>query len=167
MKEVIQGIAQFPISLTVAEADGVTWKCGEDDYSARFVAAGTWHLIRERKVEVQWHRLIWFPQGVPRYDFISWLTVWDRLRTGHRTSKWGQPQVCLFSGEPDETRHHLFFACTISFTTNNIAQYVNQTKSCKNEIIVVVMALVYIARYPTFFPSSFSQVVDSTHYRAS
>ncbi|KAF2619205.1 hypothetical protein F2Q68_00041725 [Brassica cretica] len=66
---------------------GVTWKCGADDYSTSFVAAEAWHLILR-----------------------------DRFATGHRTSKWGQPQVCLYCGEPDETCDHLFFACPYTFT---------------------------------------------------
>lgn len=28
----------------------------------------------------------------------------------------GQAQVCVFCGEPDETRDHLFFACPYTFT---------------------------------------------------
>lgn len=80
------------------------------------MAAETWNLVREHKAEVPWHKLVWFPQGVPRYGFITWLAVRDRLATGHRTSQWGQPQVCIYCGEPDETRDHLFFACPFTFT---------------------------------------------------
>lgn len=29
---------------------------------------------------------------------------------------WGQTQCCIFCGEPDETRDHLFFACPYTFT---------------------------------------------------
>ena len=42
--------------------------------------------------------------------------VKDRLATGHRSRRWGQPQHCLFCDEPDETRDHLFFACPYTFT---------------------------------------------------
>ncbi|CAG7885034.1 unnamed protein product, partial [Brassica rapa] len=54
--------------------------------------------------------------GVPRFAFITWLAFRDRLSTGHRTSKWGQTQGCLFCGEPDETKEHLFFACPYTYT---------------------------------------------------
>lgn len=73
-------------------------------------------MIREHKAEVQWHKLVWFPLSVPRYSFITWLAVKDMLSTGHRTRQWGQPQVCVYCGEPDETRDHLFFACPFTFT---------------------------------------------------
>ena len=53
---------------------------------------------------------------MPRYGFISWLAIRDRLATGHRTRQWGQMQCCVYCGEPDETRDHLFFACPYTFT---------------------------------------------------
>ncbi|XP_018436062.1 uncharacterized protein LOC108808405 [Raphanus sativus] len=116
IQELARDIKDFPLSLVGTEADGLSWKCGENSYIERFVAAETWHLIREHKTEVQWHKLFWFSEGVPRYSFITWLAVRDRLATGHITSQWGQPQVCIFCGEPDETRDHLFFACPFTFT---------------------------------------------------
>lgn len=87
----------------------------DNDYSDKFGAAEIWRMIREHKVEVQCHKLVWFPQGVPRYGFIAWLAVRDRLATGHRTCKWGQPQVFVYRGKPDETRDHLFLhVCLLS-----------------------------------------------------
>ena len=56
-----------------------------------------------------------FSQGIPRYAFITWLAIRDRLSTGRRTSSWGQPQCCIFCMEPDETRDHIFFACPYTF----------------------------------------------------
>ncbi|XP_013617668.1 PREDICTED: uncharacterized protein LOC106324204 [Brassica oleracea var. oleracea] len=56
-----------------------------------------------------------FSQGIPRYAFITWLAIHDRLSTGRRTSSWGQPQCCIFCMEPDETRDHIFFACPYTF----------------------------------------------------
>ncbi|XP_048632996.1 uncharacterized protein LOC125607195 [Brassica napus] len=89
---------------------------GINNYSNWFIASSTWHQIRQRKENLQWSKLVWFSQGVPRYAFITWLAFRDRLATGHRTSRWDQPQCCLFCGEPDETREHLFFACPYTYT---------------------------------------------------
>ncbi|XP_033134262.1 uncharacterized protein LOC117127725 [Brassica rapa] len=72
--------------------------------------------IHQLRWRFQWSKIVWFSQGVPRYAFITWLAIRDRLSTGHRTSQWGQPQRCLYCGEPDETRDHLFFACPFTFT---------------------------------------------------
>ncbi|CDY67836.1 BnaUnng02580D [Brassica napus] len=116
IREVIQVVSSFPLTLTVLEPDGVLWKCGEDEYKEKFISSDTWHLLRGRKEEVRWSKLVWFPQGVPRYGFIPWLAIRGRLATGHRTRQWGQMQCCVYCGEPDETRDHLFFACPYTFT---------------------------------------------------
>lgn len=51
-----------------------------------------------------------------RYAFITWLVFHDRLATGVRMRAWGGNQPCVFCGERDESREHLFFACPYSFT---------------------------------------------------
>lgn len=53
---------------------------------------------------------------MPRFAFITWLAFRDRLSTGHRMRMWGQTQCCIFCGELEETRDHLFFACPYTFT---------------------------------------------------
>ncbi|XP_022571410.1 uncharacterized protein LOC111213856 [Brassica napus] len=90
IQEVVEDVVRFPLSLVATEDDGVSWKRGAGDYSDHFVAAETWHQLRERKTEVFWHKLVWLPQGVPRYAFITGLAVRDRLATGHRTHQWGK-----------------------------------------------------------------------------
>nr|VDD38044.1 unnamed protein product [Brassica oleracea] len=63
-----------------------------------------------------WSKVVWFAKGVPRFVFITWLAVRDRLFTGTRMAQWGVVQSCLFCGEPNESRDHLFFACPYTFT---------------------------------------------------
>ena len=65
---------------------------------------------------VQWYSIVWFPQALPRQAFITWLACRNRLDTGDRMRQWGQTQICLLCGEPDETRDHLFFACPFTYT---------------------------------------------------
>ncbi|WZZ61112.1 hypothetical protein YC2023_061219 [Brassica napus] len=47
---------------------------------------------------------------------MAWLAFRDRLSTGDRMRSWGIEQCCMFCGEKNETRDHLFFACSYSFT---------------------------------------------------
>ncbi|KAF3592309.1 hypothetical protein DY000_02020693 [Brassica cretica] len=96
--------------------DAVLWTRGIGDYGTTFVSTETWNQISQQTEKVLWSKTVWFPQGVPRFGFIIWLAIRDRLSTGHRSSVWGQPQHCLYCGEPDETRDHLFFACPYTFT---------------------------------------------------
>ena len=52
---------------------------------------------------------------MPRYAIVTWLAVKDRLSTGSRMRTWGLEQGCLFCGEPEESRDHLFFACPYTY----------------------------------------------------
>lgn len=68
-----------------------------------------------KNMKVNWYRIVWFSQDIPRYSFLTWLAVKGRLSTSVRTRQWGHNQACLFCGELDETRDHLFFGCPYSF----------------------------------------------------
>ncbi|KAF3581605.1 hypothetical protein DY000_02033669 [Brassica cretica] len=115
-QELVHDTKDFPLQLVENVSDEALWWSGEGSFDVKFISSTTWDLIRKQGDSVDWSRLVWFPQGVPRFAFIPWLAIRDRLPTGHHTSQWGQPQGCLFCGEPDETRDHLYFACPYTFT---------------------------------------------------
>ena len=96
--------------------DIVLWKNGDDDYLPTFSASRTWDQVRVKRDKVSWSKVVWLPQGVPRYAFILWLAIKNRLSTGDRMRQWGMVQGCVFCGERDETRDHLYFACPYSYT---------------------------------------------------
>lgn len=96
--------------------DKVLWKHAEDTYKAQFSSVRTWDQIRVRKATVPWSKCVWFTQGVPRYSFIVWLAVKNRLSTGDRMRAWGIQQGCVMCGEWDETRDHVFFACPYTYS---------------------------------------------------
>ncbi|XP_056848881.1 uncharacterized protein LOC130499014 [Raphanus sativus] len=110
IQSLITDLQAFQLKLTDGR-DEVLWKRDNGSYGTTFISSETWNQTRQRKEKVSWSKIVWFSQGVPRFDFITWLAIRDRLSTGHRSSRWGQPQHCLFCGEPDETRDHLYFAC--------------------------------------------------------
>lgn len=60
--------------------------------------------------------MVWFPHGVSRYSFITWLAIKNRLSTGNRMRQWGMIQGCELYGERDETRDHLYSAYPYSYT---------------------------------------------------
>lgn len=92
------------------------WKHSDDNYKTYFSSSSTWEQVRDKKPTVFWRKTVWFTQGVPRFSFIVWLAVKNRLSTGDRMRVWGIQQGCVLCGERDETRDHLFFACPYSFT---------------------------------------------------
>ncbi|KAG7536572.1 Reverse transcriptase domain [Arabidopsis suecica] len=113
--EVIRGIQGLKVPSSEADMDKVLWRHYSDDFRPVYNAASTWDQLRTHAATKEWSKVIWFPQTVPRFAFITWLAIKDRLTTGSRTRAWGDIQSCLFCGEPDETRDHLFFACPYSF----------------------------------------------------
>ena len=98
-----------------AGRDFTLWRHDGDDFKNHFSTRATWEQIRIRKQEVPWHRLVWFPQAVPRQAFKVWLTFKDRLSTGVRMRQWGITQGCMFCGERDESREYLYFACPVTY----------------------------------------------------
>ncbi|KAG7559687.1 Reverse transcriptase zinc-binding domain [Arabidopsis thaliana x Arabidopsis arenosa] len=113
--EVIQGIQGLKVPSSEAGIDKVMWRHYPDDFRPEYSAASTWDQLRTHAATKEWSKVIWFPQTVPQFAFISWLAIKDRLTTGSRMRAWGDNQSCLFCREPDETRDHLFFACPYSF----------------------------------------------------
>ncbi|KAL0845810.1 hypothetical protein Bca101_019056 [Brassica carinata] len=99
-----------------ANKDQLLWRHGEDDYKTWFSSSITWDQVRVRHPTVTWNELIWFPQTIPRFSFIAWLSIRNRLSTGYRTQAWGELQQCRFCGGPQETRVHLFFAYSYTYT---------------------------------------------------
>ncbi|KAG7533326.1 hypothetical protein ISN45_Aa08g009650 [Arabidopsis thaliana x Arabidopsis arenosa] len=116
----LNDIKQYICGLNVPDSeagkDMVLWRHTADEYRSYFSSSRTWDQLRTRSDAKPWSKIIWFPQAVPRFAFISWLAIKDRLSTGERTSHWGHDQPCLFCGEPVESRDHLYFACPYSFT---------------------------------------------------
>lgn len=116
LQVIIAAINSVPPPVEDAGSDRVLWKHRDDNYRPWFSSSRTWDQLREHSPIVEWSKVIWFSEAIPRCSFIAWLTVRNRLSTGDRTSAWGEVQGCRLCGEPDETRDYLFFACPYSFT---------------------------------------------------
>lgn len=116
LRAMITRINSVPPPVEEACNDCMLWRHGEDDYKTCFSSRNTWNQIRRRGDQVEWSKLIWFSQAIPRYSFIAWLAIRNRLSTGDRTQLWGEHQSCRLCGEPNESRDHLYFACPYSYT---------------------------------------------------
>ena len=112
----IATITLIPAPVDTAGDDRYVWHHGEDEYKPCFSSVKTWEQIRTQHPTVSWSKIVWFPQAIPRFSFITWLALKDRMSTGARSRAWGCIQACLLCGEPDETRDHLFFPCPYFFT---------------------------------------------------
>lgn len=115
-QDLIAKIQERPLPVSDLGPYIVLWKHDQGDYKGFFSASRTWDQLRERREKVDWSIVVWFTQAVPRFSFITWLAIKNRLSTGDRMRVWGLQQECLLSGEKNETRDHLFFACPYSYT---------------------------------------------------
>lgn len=96
-------------------ADVVLWRQKDDKFRAKFNTKQTVTLIREAQPICNWYKGIWFTYATPKFSFISWLAMHNRLSTGDRMLSWniGVSGACVFCGDL-ESRNHLFFSCTYS-----------------------------------------------------
>ena len=103
-----------PLALEFMEWEGEIgrWRIPGEKYKTTAV----WREIRSRRDKVEWHRLLWGSYTVPKYSFIAWMAVLDRLPTKDRMQKWGimVDGQCVLCKQENETRNHLFFGCSFS-----------------------------------------------------
>ncbi|XP_039040784.1 uncharacterized protein LOC120179189 [Hibiscus syriacus] len=71
-----------------------------------------WDAIRNKGEKVSWHKLIWFPMPIPKFSFITWMVLLNRLPTRDRLLKMGinSEGTCVNCNIEQETRNHIFFS---------------------------------------------------------
>lgn len=94
--------------------DASTWK-GRTGYKAKFSTQETWWNLRGTNQVLTWTNGVWFPMRTPRFAFIAWLAMQNRLFTMDMISVWSQVDVtCVLCKSNNESRDHLFFKCSYS-----------------------------------------------------
>jgi hypothetical protein len=79
------------------------------------VSSETWDFLRDKKPDVDWWHLIWFPHAIPKYAFVLWFAVQNQLTTGDRLLVWGfkGETLCGFCRHGVEGRDRLFFLSVV------------------------------------------------------
>lgn len=98
--------------------------CGKEDsvvwlpHPQGFSVKSAWEAIRSRRPIQQWSKVIWFSKNIPRWSFVLWLAVQQKLNTRDRLLSWGMVVEggCTFCNIGQESHHHLFFQCPLSFS---------------------------------------------------
>lgn len=92
------------------------WKQKSNSFKSKFSSKLTWELLRSRGDKVEWSKGIWFSYATPKYAFLTWIAVLNRLATGERMMRWGGNAnvACSLCDDPLETRSHLYFECVYS-----------------------------------------------------
>jgi hypothetical protein len=100
--------------IQIMDYDRAIWSISA---SGNFSCAATWEHFRTKGEEVNWWKLIWFKEAIPKHSFIGWLVIRNRLSTKASLMEWvlGGDSACLYCRQSIENRDHLFFKC--SFTS--------------------------------------------------
>ncbi|XP_022040984.1 uncharacterized protein LOC110943550 [Helianthus annuus] len=67
-------------------ADKVLWRQG--DHKHVFSSARVWEAVRHHEAEVDWCRIVWFGQCIPRHAFLVWLIMRRKLLTQDKILSW-------------------------------------------------------------------------------
>lgn len=115
LNEIEVDINDVESRMCVTKDDTSLWRRGSG-FKQQFSTSETWNLLRETKPSCNWACGIWFSHSTPKYAFISWLAVLNRLSTLDRISRWSQGvnTTCVLCKSDVESRKHLFFECSYS-----------------------------------------------------
>lgn len=114
-------LSTTPIPVAANRDDVYLWRHAAGGFGPSFSSRVTWDRIRVPNPVVDWHKVVWFKEEVPRCSFISWTAYQDRLPTRDRLISWGLhvPPGCVLCSTADESNSHLFFDCTFASSTWN------------------------------------------------
>lgn len=82
-----------------------------------YTMTSAWNAIRSTYASKDWCKVVWFNKHVPRWAFILWLAMQDKLNTLDRLLVWGvvnEANCVLCSIGNIEDHNHLFFDCSYS-----------------------------------------------------
>ena len=115
LNEIGEELCIIENNLNACNTDTYLWK-RDSGYRKEFSTQKTWDQLREKRSFCNWAQGIWFPQATPKYAFMAWLSVRDRLSTMDKVMKWsqGSDDVCVLCKNAPESRNHLYFECNLS-----------------------------------------------------
>ncbi|GKB36272.1 RNA-directed DNA polymerase, eukaryota, reverse transcriptase zinc-binding domain protein [Tanacetum coccineum] len=66
--------------------------------------------------KVDWFKLVWFSQSIPRHAFVTWLAIQKRLMTHDKILVWrpNEDFKCALCSNCPDSHNHLFFSCEFS-----------------------------------------------------
>ncbi|GKA31750.1 reverse transcriptase zinc-binding domain-containing protein [Tanacetum coccineum] len=81
-----------------------------------FCVCQTYKDLINENGNVNWSKLIWFSQNIPKHAFILWIAVQERLATQDKIKSWGSydMMVCSLCLKDKDSHKHLFFQCKYS-----------------------------------------------------
>ncbi|XP_022015023.1 uncharacterized protein LOC110914540 [Helianthus annuus] len=107
------------LSLVPNKPDKLMWRHGDNLFD--FSSSRAWDSVRIQAGEVDWSRVVWFPQCIPRHVFLMWLIMRRKLLTQDKILSWDfsrrknmNMMCCLLCYANHDSHNHLFFECKYS-----------------------------------------------------
>ncbi|KAK4384456.1 putative ribonuclease H protein [Sesamum angolense] len=94
-------------------SDSILWQ--GVDFSTKVV----YDIFRSPGPKVGWYSLLLGPCKIPKYSFVLWLAILEKLSTMDKPWLSHLGGVCVLCGRAVETHEHLFFRCSYSRRTHN------------------------------------------------
>ncbi|GJX76581.1 RNA-directed DNA polymerase, eukaryota, reverse transcriptase zinc-binding domain protein [Tanacetum coccineum] len=97
------------------QKDSVIW-VDENNKETGFSVGIAWKSLRDKWPTVNWSRVVWFSQCVPKHAFILWLAIQGKLLTQDKMLNWqnGLDLKCSLCKVCCDSHSHLFFDCAFS-----------------------------------------------------
>ena len=100
------------IAINDGMKDQMIWRCGdgkEDKFSVKQTYADLQGVVEQ----VEWYKIVWFTQNIPKHSFILWMAILNKLTTQDKIRKWGSYDlmVCPLCYSDMDSHQHLFFQC--------------------------------------------------------
>nr|GEV22272.1 hypothetical protein [Tanacetum cinerariifolium] len=103
-------LSQAVIDEVNSNLKGFLWN--QDDKANRR-AKKAYYDIQRPGNHVNWSKLVWFSQNIPKHAIILWLSILGRLNTQDKVRSWGSYDVmaCPLCFTKMDSHNHLFFEC--------------------------------------------------------
>ncbi|KAL0731194.1 hypothetical protein Bca4012_027288 [Brassica carinata] len=115
-------------TLTITEEDdSVEWVVN-DKISLKYSTGVIYKELKHHNPSVPWSKIVWVSRNTPKHSFLTWLFIRDRCPIRDCLINWGlnTPPNCLLYNGPLESRNHLFFTCSYSWSVwSSMAQRCN------------------------------------------
>lgn len=99
--------------LSPNEGDTIVWKVNS---SGSFTTRSSWNLVRDVGNVMDWSKVVWVPNHIPKHSFFVWKTMIKRVLTQSRLCKMGilQTSQCYLCWNGTKTLDHLYFDCAFT-----------------------------------------------------
>lgn len=105
------------LQLSDNNEDRYEWRINEVLRNCYSIAE-IYQILKDHGPKVSWSNEIQNSAGIPRHQFLAWLFVLDRCPTKDRLISWDiqTNHVCVLCNSGVESKNHLFFACSYSWS---------------------------------------------------